>query len=114
MQYTLIPTLLAAATLKRGTLAAPLPQSDMSMPQIYACPEGEREAEYRNVQEERYDGEPELVTGASCRTLKDGSCTLGKLFSWAKYVLRTLPDLIYHSTDYGMQIDPPRTASEGA
>lgn len=62
---------------------APRPQSDLSGTQYNGCLTP-RKAEFRNIVEEKYDGDKELVTGISCDSFASEGCTISKTYTWSK------------------------------
>ena len=82
--------IILGAALGRTVLAAPRPQYVGQPPNVdQECDQQEAwtDMSYEDVEEEQYDGDAELVTGASCTSLKSAGCSITKTYTWLKYVL---------------------------
>lgn len=88
MKTSLSHVLLSTVALADFVHALALPTiGKRIIPEVFSTPKcifGPREAEYRNIVEEEYDGADELVSGASCTPVIDGSCSISKTYSWSK------------------------------
>lgn len=85
MKFSQASVALSAALLTKFTSAAPAPQDPYGTWETTPyCPDNHEE-EWRNPKEELYDGDLELVTGVSCKTLKNAGCTIAKNYQWSKY-----------------------------
>lgn len=82
MKFVITQVILSTVLLGHVVQAAPQLMNDMQMPDIL-CGNARKE-EFADINEEKYAGKAELVSGVKCGSLVDQTCSLLYGKTWSK------------------------------